>query len=149
MESEVDLQNEKIKTKPHDLFNLKRVSVDLFAFLGFGTFREYTSSASKFSLETRETFIFFVLFLFLLKRKLRGLCNRMTLGGRALRKAPKIPRVTTIITTLFMSCSIWNSYSATSGFWPNSQIDNPSVLKVPLRLTLSYLFSFLLSCSTA
>lgn len=65
----MDLQNEKIKTKLHDLFNLKRVSVDLFAFLGFGTFREFSSYASKFSLETRETFIIFCFIFISFKKK--------------------------------------------------------------------------------
>jgi len=54
----VDPENEEIK-KAHDLFNLKRVSIKLFAFLVFWTSREYLSFAFKLSLETRETLLFF------------------------------------------------------------------------------------------
>lgn len=65
MESEADLQNGiKKKKNPHNLFNLKRVSVDLFAFLGFWAFREYSSFAFKFSLGTREALIFFLFYFY-------------------------------------------------------------------------------------
>lgn len=54
----MDPENEEIK-KAHDLFNVKRVSINLFAFLVFWTSREYLSSAFKLSLETRETSLCF------------------------------------------------------------------------------------------
>lgn len=89
MESEVDLQNEKIRTKPHDLFNLKRVSVDLFAFLGFGTFREYSSYASKFSLETGETFIIFCFIFISFKKKAERPLQSHDPGGNSSKESTK------------------------------------------------------------
>lgn len=87
----MDLQNEKIKTKPHDLFNLKRVSVDLFAFLGFSTFREYSSCASKFSLETRETFIFFCFIFISFKKKAERPLQSHDPGRKSSKESTKDP----------------------------------------------------------
>ena len=145
MESEVDLQNKEIKKKSHDLFNLKGVNVDLFAFLVFWAFREYSGFAFKFSFGTREALISFC-FISFKKKAERPLWSHDS-GRKSSKESAKLQRLATKITTLFMCCSTRNLYSATCGFWSNSWTDNPSILKVPLQETLSYVLSFLLSHS--